>query len=186
MKILYFIPARSGSKRFPGKNIYVYKKLPLFMHSINHARYFTDDENICLSTDSELIKNLAEGYRLPVKFLRPSGLSTDDSPTRDAILHALEYYPGYEAVMLLQPTSPDRSTDDIKTAIMMYSETVFQYGKCDAVFSSIDRKIPNGLVCLINIESLKKYDIMQMKNIITFTTKNNLDINYEYDIPVSE
>lgn len=122
---LFIIPARGGSKGIPDKNILPLGGKPLICHSIDHARAFTSDDNICLSTDSEKIKEVAEEYGLHVPFLRPSDLATDTSPTRDTLLHAIKYYSEhgrrYERIVLLQPTSPLRLPEDIRNALDLYT-----------------------------------------------------------------
>lgn len=85
------------------------------------------DADICLSTDSEKIKQVAEDYGLTVPFLRPAELATDKAPTADVILHALDYYRSlgrdYDTVLLLQPTSPLRRGEQIKEALKLYEST---------------------------------------------------------------
>lgn len=74
---LFVITARGGSKGLPGKNIKDLCGKTLIAYSIDIARAFTDDENICVSTDSEEIKQVVEQYGLKVPFLRPDYLATD-------------------------------------------------------------------------------------------------------------
>lgn len=124
-RTLFFIPARGGSKGIPGKNIKPLDGKPLILHSIDQAREFADDKDICLSTDSEEIAEVAGRHRLKVPFLRPAELASDTANTRDAVLHALDFYRkkgiDYNTVVLLQPTSPLRSKEDIASAIALYS-----------------------------------------------------------------
>ncbi len=125
---LYLIPARGGSKGIPGKNIKPLGGKPLLEYSIDVARQLTDDENICLSTDSEEIKAAAEAMGLKVPFLRPDYLATDGCGTHDVILHALDFHKAagrnYERVVLLQPTSPFREAGDVKGALELWSPGV--------------------------------------------------------------
>lgn len=175
MKILYFIPARKGSKRFPKKNLAIYRGLPLFMHSINHARMMTTDDNICLSTDSEKIKSIAEDNGLEVPFLRPEPLA-DGNHMRAAVLYSLYRYEGYDAVMVLQPTSPLREKQDMETAIQLY-----ETGQYDAVFSSDDGHNPNGVIYLISVKAWRRMEFADMHK-ISFKSQHNLDINYKEDM----
>jgi N-acylneuraminate cytidylyltransferase len=128
MKILYVIPARGGSKGIPGKNIKSLNGKPLIEYSIDAARQLTTDENICVSTDDIAIKNVAENYGLNVPFMRPDYLATDKSGSNGVILHAYQYYVElgrhYDAIVLLQPTSPFRLSRDIQNAIGLYSDKV--------------------------------------------------------------
>lgn len=127
MKTLAVIPARGGSKGIPGKNIRLLGGKPLVCHSIDHARAVCADVDICLSTDSEQIRAVAEDYGLPVPFLRPSQLATDTAPTADVLLHALDWYADhgrdYDTVILLQPTSPLRTPGQIRQALDLYADT---------------------------------------------------------------
>jgi len=121
MKILYLIPARGGSKGLPGKNIKILNGKSLINHSIDFARNFTSNENICLSTDcSDIIDSALENnYNVP--FTRPSFLSNDEASTNNVILHALEYYESknkfFDLVVLLQPTTPFRKKEDLKNML---------------------------------------------------------------------
>ena len=127
-RTLFFIPARGGSKGIPGKNIKEFAGKPLILHSIDQARAFAEDSDICLSTDSEKIAAVARQYGLPVPFLRPAELASDTASTQDAIIHALDFYRekgiDYDTVVLLQPTSPLRTLDNIKEALELYDNEV--------------------------------------------------------------
>ena len=125
MKTLYLIPARGGSKGIPGKNIKPFAGKPLICHTIDQARTAgADDNDICVSTDSEEIRNIVEGYGLKVPFMRPANLATDTAGTYGVILHALDWYSAhgveYDRVVLLQTTSPLRLPEDIEGAIAMW------------------------------------------------------------------
>lgn len=122
--ILFIIPARGGSKGIPGKNIRKLGGVPLVCRAIDQARALADDADICLTTDSPQIRAVAEAHGLRVPFLRPAALATDQSPTRDALLHALDFYGSkgihYATLVLLQPTSPFRTPRQIAEAISLY------------------------------------------------------------------
>lgn len=122
MKLLYLIPARGGSKGIPGKNIKPFLGKPLICHAIDHARGAgASDIDICVSTDSEEIRKVVEDYGLNVPFMRPDNLATDTAGSYEVILHALEWYKekgvDYDAVVLLQPTSPLRLPEDITGSV---------------------------------------------------------------------
>lgn len=125
-KYLFVIPARGGSKGIPHKNIKPLNGKPLIYYSIDIARELTDDENICLSTDDKAIIAVANDYGLKVPFVRPSEFATDTATSGDVVFHAYEYYQAngkeYEAIILLQPTSPLRSVQDILNATALYSD----------------------------------------------------------------
>ena len=128
MKTLFLIPARGGSKRLPNKNIKKLVGKPLLNYSIDVAREITSDDNICVSTDSEEIKKVAESYGLKVPFLRPAKFATDIATTNDVILHALSFYESlglnYDLVVLLQPTSPLRKKRHILDAIKLFDKSI--------------------------------------------------------------
>lgn len=123
-RTLFLITARGGSKGIPGKNIRPLGGKPLVCHTIDHAREFADDKDICLSTDSEEIAGTARSYGLEVPFMRPAELATDSAGSYGVILHALDHYKKlgieYDRVVLLQPTSPLRTPEDIKRAIDLW------------------------------------------------------------------
>lgn len=125
MKALYLIPARGGSKGIPHKNIKLLNGKPLIQYSIEVAREFADDSDICLSTDDPQIKAVAEGLDLKVPFLRPDYLASDTAGTSDVIVHALDFYAqqgkNYDVVVLLQPTSPLRAAQNVKDCLAMYT-----------------------------------------------------------------
>lgn len=125
MKTLYLIPARGGSKGIPHKNIKLLNGKPLIQYSIEIARQLVEDYDICLSTDDVEIKNVAEKLGLKVPFLRPDYLASDTASSSDVIVHALDFYSQqgkeYDVVVLLQPTSPLRTVQNVKDCIALYS-----------------------------------------------------------------
>lgn len=125
---LFVITARGGSKGLPGKNIKDLCGKPLIAYSIDVARAFTDDENICVSTDSEEIKQVVEKYGLKVPFLRPDYLATDTATSSDVLVHAVNFYKEqgreYKKLCLLQPTSPLRTVEDVQGAFDLYRDDI--------------------------------------------------------------
>lgn len=126
MKLLYVIPARGGSKGIPHKNIKPLNGKPLIYYTIDVARQLTSDENICISTDDDDIIEVVQNYGIKVAFKRPAHLATDTATTNNVLLHALKFYESngifYDAVILLQPTSPLRKATHIKDALELYNE----------------------------------------------------------------
>ncbi|UXX81340.1 acylneuraminate cytidylyltransferase family protein [Reichenbachiella carrageenanivorans] len=126
MNRLVIIPARSGSRGIPGKNIKLLKGKPLIQYTIEAARAVFNDDEIIVSTDSEEIKKVVETIGLKVPFLRPQKFSTDTSSSKEVIDHALSFYEKHNAIsieqiILLQPTSPFRNANHIKEALAIYS-----------------------------------------------------------------
>ncbi len=117
-RILALIPARGGSKRFPQKNIKTLGGRPLIDWTVKAALNSSHVSRVVVSTDCEGIRTAAEQSGAEVPFLRPQELSTDTSTTNSVIMHALEYMgpENFDYVVLLQPTSPLRTSADIDSA----------------------------------------------------------------------
>jgi len=116
-KILAVIPARGGSKGVPRKNIRPLAGKPLIAWTIEEAKKSKYIDRLVLSSeDTEIIK-IAQSYECEVPFVRPIELAQDDTPGIDPVLHALEQLPGYDIVVLLQPTSPLRTVRDIDAGL---------------------------------------------------------------------
>ncbi len=128
MKILVVIPARGGSKGIPHKNIKPLNGKPLIYYTIDEARQIVKDEDICISTDDPEIIKYVEEYGLNVPFVRPEELATDTAGTYEVLLHALDFYEKkghhYEAVLLLQNTSPFRKAEQIIEALTLFNNDV--------------------------------------------------------------
>ncbi len=126
---LYIIPARGGSKGIPGKNIKPLCGRPLIAYTIEVAKECaTDDNHIILSTDSEEIAQVGRALDLKVDYMRPAELATDKSGSREVILDAMDWAEKngikYDCVVLLQPTSPMRTAEDIKECLNLYSDNI--------------------------------------------------------------
>lgn len=120
--IYAIIPARSGSKGVPGKNIHPLGGHPLFAWSIAAAKQSRFIRRVFLSTDSEDYASLAVRYGAEAPFLRPSSLAGDRSPDRDFFVHALEWLQQHESVVPdiwvhLRPTTPLRDPALLDEAI---------------------------------------------------------------------
>lgn len=128
MKILVVIPARGGSKGIPRKNIKPFAGKPLIYYTIDTARAIVPDEDICVSTDDDEIIQVVENYGLKVPFKRPDELATDTAGTYEVLLHALDFYEKqgkhYDVVLLLQNTSPFRTAEQVKEAMLLYKEGI--------------------------------------------------------------
>lgn len=125
-KILALIPARGGSKGIKDKNIILLAGKSLIAYSIEAAKNSKYIDSIVATTDSEKIAEVAKKYGARVPFLRPPELAGDTSKTIDAVLHAIKTLKSmgenYDTLVLLQPTQPLRTTDDIDRAIELYYE----------------------------------------------------------------
>lgn len=142
-KILAIIPAKSISKRIPGKNIKSLAGKPMMAYIIETTVSLKKEgyvDRVVLSTDSQEIADIGIRFGAEVPFLRPKRLTRDDVPTREVLEHALDelrkkesYIPDY--VLLLYPTSPLLKKERIKEAI----EITERRGS-DSVFSGTSDK----------------------------------------------
>jgi CMP-N,N'-diacetyllegionaminic acid synthase len=116
-RVLGLIPARGGSKRLPRKNLLPLAGKPLIAWTIEAALASRYLDRVVLSSDDDEIMGVAERYGCEVPFRRPDSLAADHTPGIDPVLHAIEELPGYDYVVLLQPTSPLRTANDIDGAM---------------------------------------------------------------------
>jgi CMP-N-acetylneuraminic acid synthetase len=115
--ILAVITARGGSKRIPGKNIKMLGDKPLIAWTIEEAmKSKLIDRSILSSDDSEII-SVSKSYGCETPFTRPDYLATDDATSADVVLHAVSQIGEYDYVILLQPTSPFRNSEDLDKSI---------------------------------------------------------------------
>jgi len=122
VKVLAVIPARGGSKGIPRKNIKKLSGKPLIAWTIEAALKAPSINRVIVSTDDEEIAAVAEQFGAEVPFKRPIAIARDDTPGLDPVLHAIENSPDSDWVLLLQPTSPLRSVDDIEGIIKLCQE----------------------------------------------------------------
>ena len=120
-RVLGVIPARGGSKGLVGKNIRLANGRPLLAWTIEAARASKCLDRVVLSSDDEAIMSVARSLGCDVPFRRPDELATDTASSIDVVLHALDVVPGYDTVVLLQPTSPLRTAADIDAACELYA-----------------------------------------------------------------
>ena len=129
-KILALIPARSGSKGIPNKNIKLFNGRPLIEWTIKLALKSKLIDKVVVSSDSLKILNISKKLGAEV-ILRPKNISGDKATTESAIIHCIKYFKNdYEAIILLSPTSPLRKKNDIDNAIKF-----FYLNKLDSCFS---------------------------------------------------
>lgn len=126
-KIWAIIPARSGSKRLHKKNIHRFYNKPLIYWTIKSALNSKFIDKVIVSTDDSYIAKISKFYGAEVPFLRPKKLSLDKTPTVDVVIHALKKLKvkRNDIFILLQPTSPLRSTLHINDALKIMGEKQF-------------------------------------------------------------
>jgi CMP-N-acetylneuraminic acid synthetase len=127
LRILGLVPARGGSKGVPRKNLRLLNGRPLLQYTADAARRARSLSRIVLSTDDLEIADIGRRCGLEVPFLRPEALAQDSTPTLPVIQHALAYLEAagdrFDAVCILQPTTPLRRPDDIDRCIQLLEET---------------------------------------------------------------
>ena len=219
-EVLVVIPARGGSKGIPGKNRKLLGGKPLISYTIEAAINVFPLENICVSTDDIEIKAIAEKHGLVVPFVRPLELASDTASSQDVLLHAFDWYESNqftaEIVVLLQPTSPFRTSQHIKEAIDLYkppsdmlvsvretkSNPYFNlFEENEDSFLSKSKKSEftrrqdcppvyeiNGAIYIINVKSLKSKKIASFQNINKYVMSSidSIDIDTTLDWKIAE
>ena len=133
MNIISIIPARGGSKGIPRKNIKLLNGKPLISYSIDASNSCSLIDDTYVSTEDGEISEISKGNNAEV-IERPDELAGDDSSSIDVILHVLDYLENRgklpDLFVLLQPTSPLRTSEDIEASINSFLES-----DCDSLVS---------------------------------------------------
>ncbi len=211
MKILCIIPARRDSKGIPGKNWKLLNNKPLISYSLEVALNCNKIDTICVTTNSDDVIQIAEKMGIKIPFTRPESLSLDTTPSYDVLLHAIEYYEQqnlqFDAILLLQPTSPFREIHFLEEAI-----EIFKNSNCDMVVSVnetsfnpyynlynetngyIHRSIKsdftrrqdcpitylvNGSIYVISVSSLKKQQLHEMEKVVKYVMPEAYSIDLD-------
>lgn len=138
-KIIAIIPARSGSKRLANKNMMELRNKPLIQWTIEAALGCSEISEVMVSTDSKEIASFAESLGAKVPFLRPDSLSGDEAAGVDVVSHTINFYKRknitFDYILLLQPTSPLRTSTHIKNAIderkLKKSDAIISVCECE-------------------------------------------------------
>lgn len=132
-KYISIIPARGGSKRFPGKNTYVLNGIPLIGHSIEYSIRNSIVEGTYVSTDGADIKRISIEAGAEI-IDRPAEFAGDHATTASAMKHAVQHLIDkgveFDFVVLLQATNPLRPKTLLKDAI-----SIIEKGKNDSLFT---------------------------------------------------
>lgn len=154
--ILFLIPARSGSKGIPDKNIKILGDFPLFVHRYNSVTSISLPNEIWLSTDSPKYAKIADSFNIKVPFLRPKDLSLDSSSSNSVVLHAMtkavELNLNFDVVALLEPTSPFVSQKSIYQAILK----LWNNPEADAIVA-VKESRPNSIFIQAEDEYLNEF-----------------------------
>ncbi len=212
MRILYLIPARKGSKGLPGKNTKLLGNKPLIEYSIDFAlNNIKIDDELCISTNDEAVIEIAKSKGISIPFIRPEELANDNACSHDVIIHAINQYEKlnqiFDAVLLLQPTSPFRIQEDLRSIVNEYDDNTemvvsVKLAKENPYFTLFEQNSEgflnkskignferrqdcpevyafNGSMYLISIASIKKARIAEFKNIkkIIMPDERSVDID---------
>lgn len=127
MRVLGVIPARAGSKGVSGKNYKVLGDIPLLGYTALSANDSKELFKTILTSDDENCIKIANEYHIEVPFIRPKELATDTASSIEVVKHAIEYLEAngefYDAICLLQPTSPFREKGFIDKAIQKFIQS---------------------------------------------------------------
>lgn len=173
--VLAIIPAREGSKRIPLKNLTLYRGLPLIQHAINHAKESKYIDQIAISSDSEAILIYAKPPIIPIT--RPPFLASDQASSEALIAHTLYHLPSIpNYLVLLQPTSPLRTAQDIDICI----ERAHQHsGQCVS-FNEYGNR--NGAIYVSDsLLFLSTLTLRHSKDFYIMPNSRSLDIDYTED-----
>jgi N-acylneuraminate cytidylyltransferase len=174
--ILVLIPARSGSKGLPGKNIKKLHGKPLIHYTIDAAKEIFEKSQVIVTTDDADIAKISGLNGATIPFLRPKELAQDDSSTRDVILHCVQHLankdkkPSY--IVLLQPTSPLRNSKHLNEALDLF----FQQD-CDMVVSVSESKISP----YFNLYEENTQGFLKKSKAGTFLRRQDVPAAYEYN-----
>lgn len=164
-KILAIIPARGGSKGLPGKNTKELLGKPLIAWTIEQAKHCKYIDEIFLSTDSKEIAVVSERYGVKPPFLRPDHLASDSASSMDVVSHVLDYFKTinvfFDYIILLEPTSPLRKSNDLDSAIELmlnneYADGIVSLGEVHMEHPSIVKKINEEGKLVSYIENVAK------------------------------
>lgn len=115
-RILAVIPARGGSKGVPRKNIRIVGGKPLIAYTIDAALQSRFVDAVVVSSEDHEILRVSAQHGAQC-LVRPDSLALDTTPGISPVLHAIEHFPDFDQVILLQPTSPLRTAIDIDAAL---------------------------------------------------------------------
>jgi N-acylneuraminate cytidylyltransferase len=151
--VLGLIAARGGSKGVPGKNVFVVNGRPLIQWSIDAAHASRYIDRLILSSDDSAIMDAARQADCEVPFRRDAALASDHASAIDVVVDALTRVPGYDIVVLLQPTSPLRIAADIDGAIELLESS--RAGACVTVREADEH--PYWMFCLGDDRKLSRF-----------------------------
>lgn len=176
-RILGVIPARGGSKRVPFKNLSMFRGKALIQWAMEHAAASQYIDRWVVSTEDSAIALHAGEHLLR----RPAFLAEDRVPTEAVLLHALYATRGFDFAVLLQPTSPFRSAEDIDRCIEIAVQQHGNTGLTGCVsYNEYGKR--NGAVFVCHVEHFLQFLSFDAAHHYTMPNERSLDINYPWDL----
>ena len=176
MKILIIIPARKGSVRLKKKNKRIFNKKPLIEHSINFAKKLKITPYILVSTNDDDILDIGKKSKVLVPWKRPENISKRNSKSISFTMHAIKWfekkYGKLDTVILMQPTSPYRST---KTFYEMYKKYLLNKNSIVSVSKILKKQKKKFFFDKINNRIRNKNS--KLRNFIPININGNMYIN---------
>ena len=197
---LFIIPASKGSKGIPNKNTKLLNGKPLINYTLDYAsKVSTGLDKVCITTDDNKVRELAKKYDFDI-IKRPSKLATDIASMNDVVKHVIERYNQqnifFEAIIILQPTSPVRNINDFNKIKSLYTPKIdmvvsvrkakenpyyvlYEENNLGFISKSKECNIKrrqdapevyclNGSIFMINPKSLETSDMIYFKKLVKF------------------
>ena len=163
--MLAIIPSRGGSKGLPGKNIRLLNGKPLIGYTIESAIEAKNINRVVVSTDDMEIAKIAKIYGAEIPFMRPQELATDNALAIDNYIYTIErlnteFGGNYKEFVVLHPTSPLRTAEDIDNAI-----EIFKNRNAESVISVCEAPHPPLWAKEIDVHGI-------LKNYFSLNTEN--------------
>ena len=185
MKVLAIIPARSGSKRIPNKNIKKFLGKPLIRYAIKAAKESGVIDKIVVSTDCPNIKKIAEKYGAEVPFFRPKYLS-EDVPTEKVILHTVTFLEKrfnikYDLILTLEPPAIARNSNIIKNCVNFFKNK--KNNKFDSYLTAVEiNERPEWMLKIENKKAVPIYPSFFFKRKVIFNFPSSKILKKLYKI----
>ena len=167
-EILAIIPARGGSKSIPQKNMILLNEKHLIEYTVEAAKKSRLISRIILSSENNQIMSYCRSRGIEVPFTRPEGLAGNDTPMLEVVFHALNFFKKKENytpeyIILLQPTSPLRTSNHIDESLGMLKDS-----NADSIVSVVD--VPHNF----NPYSVMDFDGKNLNTFLEFKESSNI------------
>jgi CMP-N-acetylneuraminic acid synthetase len=190
-KVVAIIPARKASKRLPNKNIKLLCGKPLITYTIEEAlKVDFIDEIIITTDDSEVVRIIIKNLQPKIKIIhRPPELAKDKTPIWEVVEHACQDYNDKIIIILLQPTSPLRTKEDIEDAYKIFDLNVYRFAVVSGFWEYPSHYIHiNGAIYIHYLELIVSCKTFIFKNTIfhMMPKERSVDIDLQSDFDLAE